>query len=1330
MEKLSALSPRDISVAHQKVDLTVEPGGFLKGVTTLTVIPNLPIKSFRLNSRCEVLRVFVNNRIATFEYQPPSYDARNFPSVHQHHLLRKKLTRESQELLITLPKSIKIEEIESQGAITRVDSAISVKATELSAAVTGPTLSSKVEDSLPKFKPLDVRIHFETKQPRDGICFSGWDEGDRTYPHIYTTSGRLPGKIRYVFPCLDTLWSRCTWELNIIVPRTLGHALKKVQTKTNNLYSTLSEEEKLMDMTVVCSGELSDEVVSVEDDKLKTTSFVCTSSIAARHIGFAIGPFEHFDLSEFRDVEEDDRLGESAIAVHGYCLPGRSIEMRNTCMPMAKAIDFYTMTYGSFPFADFKICFVDDMETEMVETASLSLCSNRLLFPEDLIDPIDPVTRKLCVSLATQWIGIDIIPNEMTDFWIILGIAYFMADQFLKRLFGNNDFRFRQKKASNLVCETDIRRPSLYELGNLVGLDKSEEDFIALKAPLVLWILDRRLAKTGGSAGCNRIISRILLNAKVGSLQDNALATSFFIRTSEKLGHTKLDVFFQQWVYGAGCPWFVITQRFNKKKLLIEVTIDQTQPVESLRRLNSKYTFLRDIQEDRLQVEYAPVQNVFTGPMTIRIHEADGTPYEHIIEIKERRVRQDIPYNTKYKRLKRTRRQKEKAAIAAGVDASELQEDVLLYSLGDTLQTDQEIAEWKLADWTKADEDAMNNESFEWMRVDADFEWIAIINNSQSPWMYLSQLQQDRDVIAQLETIHYIAGAVPTPVYSSILVRTLMDRRYFHGIRTEAAHVLAQRQSVPQLQDIGFFHLDKAFQSLYCYPGTNLPRPNDFSDRLSYIIQCAIVNAISLIRHPDGKVPIQAKRFLLEKLKLNDNSNNQFSDVHYVSHLLNGLCQTMLPAPQSLRTELTFEGDTDELEELRIQQGAIAEIEQYRRSDEWSSSYQNILSRTAIDCLQKLSSANLIPVNRRLYLQYLREDTSEFIRLAAVNSLVNLGLFEDERTTRFFFYLCGNSPSSFFRHNLIRLLGQGIGAIAIGERKKELEKQKTESSENDGMIIEDESTAQVQAKADDIDRQESITAAASALKTELASNMAFEKGIWSVIQTSKFLSHPQIESLLHICELLYDTDDASVVKLRYPRYYAVKHLGQGKLVFSRSNKIRTKMRRPMTVLLPTPTTEAPKLSIAPPVKQTIKLSVSANHTPVSASNGNFLAAPTAASPAKVASSTAPTKKRKTPEPEARPTLSKPIKLKINPLKLSLKTAAVNGTATSSKTASPAASSKATPAAGSPGTTSDMTHVKKKAKSDSSSKKDQPPPTPASATSGFKLKLKLGGGSSK
>ena len=274
-------------------------------------------------------------------------------------------------------------------------------------------------------------------------------------------------------------------------------------------------------------------------------------------------------------------------------------------------MDFFSLTYGSYPFSNFKVCFVDDLSPDIVNTGSLSICSNQILFPEDIIEPLDRVTRQLVHGLASQWMGINIVPKEPADTWVVVGVSFFMTDIFMKKLCGNNEYRFRQKQAADRILDLDVARPSLYDTGAIISLDPLELEFMELKAPLVLFILDRRLTKASGSSGLSRIISRIFLNAKVGELGSGAVHTTYFMKTCEKLGHAKLDVFFAQWIYGAGCPRFRVTQRFNKKKLVVEMLIQQVQ-TEVVDRDLEIGSFMRDVKEDIQNVFAGPVQPVFT----------------------------------------------------------------------------------------------------------------------------------------------------------------------------------------------------------------------------------------------------------------------------------------------------------------------------------------------------------------------------------------------------------------------------------------------------------------------------------------------------------------------------------------------------------------------------------------------------------------------------------------------------------------------------------------------------------------------------------------------
>src|SRR5438045_6521553 len=129
---------------------------------------------------------------------------------------------------------------------------------------------------------------------------------------------------------------------------------------------------------------------------------------------------------------------------------------------------------------------------------------------------------------------------------------------------------------------------------------------------------------------------------------------------------------------------------------------------------------------------------------------------------------------------------------------------------------------------------------------------------------------------------------------STILVRTLMDRRYFHGIREMAASYLPIH-ATEKHEWIGRRHLEKAFQEFYCYPRTLMPRPNNFEDKTAYLIQCAIVRAMAKIRNLDGKCPPDARNFLLDQLRFNDNGDNEYSDYFYIANLMNALADSMIP---------------------------------------------------------------------------------------------------------------------------------------------------------------------------------------------------------------------------------------------------------------------------------------------------------------------------------------------------------------------------------------------------------------------------------------------------
>lgn len=137
----------------------------------------------------------------------------------------------------------------------------------------------------------------------------------------------------------------------------------------------------------------------------------------------------------------------------------------------------------------------------------------------------------------------------------------------------------------------------------------------------------------------------------------------------------------------------------------------------------------------------------------MRVHETDGSSYDHVIEIREAFARLEIPYHTKRKRGGRRNASYTKVVPSGDTydDQYDGDAEFVLHGLGDVLQSEADMRNWQLVDWSKEDEERMQSEGFEWLRVDADGEWICEMSMNQPDYMYVSQLQQDPDVIAQYE---------------------------------------------------------------------------------------------------------------------------------------------------------------------------------------------------------------------------------------------------------------------------------------------------------------------------------------------------------------------------------------------------------------------------------------------------------------------------------------------------------------------------------------------------------------------------------------------------
>jgi transcription initiation factor TFIID subunit 2 len=604
--------------------------------------------------------------------------------------------------------------------------------------------------------------------------------------------------------------------------------------------------------------------------------------------------------------------------------------------------------------------------------------------------------------------------------------------------------------------------------------------------------------------------------------------------------------------------------------MFIEMGIRQVQQKETPQKHLSPDTFISDA---KAELENNGSSNIpatlFTGPMTIRIHEADGTPYEHIVDLKEGFTKLDIQYNTKYKRLKRS--QKQLRTEKEQREAAEDDDNILLHCLGDNLQTEKEIKEWELTEWSKEEEDKMTNEAFEWIRVDADFEWICKIHINQPDYMYSSQLQQDRDVEAQLESISYFANSNPSPLYSTILLRTLMDPRYYYGVRVEAAYGMA-KFAKEQVNWIGSKHLLMAFKELFCFPNSTIPSPNNFQDFPLYFIRKAIPLALSTTKDSQNNCPLEIKKVLLNILKYNQNLDNPYSDTYYIGQLIQCLVNALVSNPLIDNPNKLNDKDRAFLED------AISEITRHQKLEEWThSSKSGSVSSVALKEKVRLLRTGLFKFDPEDLLTHTKSQFTYDTRVTAFEALFSMGALKNEPILKYFFSLLTFEESLYFKHQLITTFSRTLGYAVIegvsidldeDELTKEVSIDKKTNNINDGLIVVQEGVKDQFESRRDAAARATLKGAANILRRDFGEYLPLKNELWAAVRQPLF-SVLEKRDLFEIVEVLVPAYDKFLVNFDTPRERKIKatNLGDGKISLKRAAPFKVTINKKLLVPL-------------------------------------------------------------------------------------------------------------------------------------------------------------------
>jgi len=243
----------------------------------------------------------------------------------------------------------------------------------------------------------------------------------------------------------------------------------------------------------------------------------------------------------------------------------------------------------------------------------------------------------------------------------------------------------------------------------------------------------------------------------------------------------------------------------------------------------------------------------------------------------------------------------------------------------------------------------------------------------------------------------------------------------------------------------------------------------------------------------------------------------------------------------------------EEAEALDFKRAALNEIDRLRRIDEWIPSYENLYTRASLRGLARMVDAKVVPHKMAHFLRYTRAGNQDEVRLTAFESLVNLGMLRNDQFLRYIFHSFATEPSEFVRERLWRVIGRGLGLIALGITKIQEEKE----APTDGFTIITEGS---NADATQTLPLDSVEGALAELQRQMSKNEILQDAIMDALR-SPHVGLKDFAELLELCGRLYEQDDSLLVTLNLPRYWKAEHIGGAQMRFFQINKFRTEQAR-------------------------------------------------------------------------------------------------------------------------------------------------------------------------
>jgi aminopeptidase N len=376
---------------------------------------------------------------------------------------------------------------------------------------------------------FEVNLHYEGK-PTTGLYFILPDKDDPGRAKEIWTQGEAEDTHHYI-PIYDYPNDRATTEMILTVPG---------------------------DWLTVSNGKL----LGVQDapNGEKTWTWRQSLPVSTYLISFVAGEFK-----EKKDTWRDIPLT--------YSVPrGMEDTMDATFAHTKLMLDFFSERFGvAYPWEQYAQTAVDDFVASGMENVSATTLATRDIIRAELAaEKPEAADGLISHELTHQWFGDLVTCKDWTNTWLNEGFATFGAALWEEHYYGADAAAYQYWRDQNGWMPSR----ELYPIPIVTRDIDDSVEYVGNVYDKSGWVLQMLRQQLGDEAFFHALKHYLEANR----LQN--VVTADLVKAIEESTGTNVDQFFDQWVYGAGAPRFVVKSAYNAAEKKISLEVKQTQKVE------------------------------------------------------------------------------------------------------------------------------------------------------------------------------------------------------------------------------------------------------------------------------------------------------------------------------------------------------------------------------------------------------------------------------------------------------------------------------------------------------------------------------------------------------------------------------------------------------------------------------------------------------------------------------------------------------------------------------------------------------------------------------